>query len=78
MEKQNREDLHAEIQTMRERFNEKVNQSYWSENGEPVYIFQEETDLEEYADLIEMILKDTAESEMDFICKLMHADEKNR
>lgn len=78
MENYNSKDIDPEINEMKERFNEKVTASYWSENGELVYVLQNGTDLEEYAELINKILKDISEPEMDFVCKLMDVDEKNQ
>jgi hypothetical protein len=78
MENYKSKDIDAEINAVRERFNENVTASYWSENGELVYVLQNGTDLEEYARLIEKILKHTSEPEMDFVCKLINLDEKSQ
>jgi len=74
MEKYNTEEIDAQIQAKRDKFNAQVIESFWSENGELTYVLNEGADLEEYGKLIETILAETSEPEMDFICKLIHAD----
>jgi len=74
MENQNIRPIDPDIDGMRENFNAKVSESYWSENGELVYVLENGTDLEKYSQMIKMIFSDTGEPEMDFIIKVMHAD----
>jgi hypothetical protein len=69
--------MDAEMNALNEKFNEKVIESYWSENGELIYVMQDGTNLKEYAKIAETILKDNWSSETDFICKLMYSDGQN-
>lgn len=77
MEKIDTSAIDAEMKALNAKFNEKVVESYWSENGELVYILQDGTDLKEYAEMVEKVLNDNWAPEIDYVCKVMHADEKN-
>lgn len=67
----------AEFEAIKKDFNENVIESEWAENGELIYILKDGSDLEKYANSAEIILNSYWEPEMDFVCKVMHADRKN-
>lgn len=66
----------AEFEAIKKDFNDNVVESGWSENGELIYVLKDEADLDKYAKSAEIILSSYFEPEIDFICKVMHADQK--
>jgi hypothetical protein len=67
----------AEFDAIKNDFNENVIESGWSENGELIYILKDGSNVEQYAKSAEIILNSYWEPEMDFVCKVMHADGKD-
>ena len=53
-----------------EKFSAATQKSFWSENGELIYILNPGTELKEYAEMIELILQDNAPFEHSTVVKV--------
>lgn len=67
--------LDAELKAKEQKFDEAVVESFWSENGELIYVLKENTDLVEYGDLLKYILETNGVFEHSTNIKLTHADQ---
>ena len=53
-----------------EKFSAATQKSFWSENGELIYVMNSGTELQEYAEIIELILHDNAPFEHSTVVKV--------
>lgn len=64
----------AAHQELNDKFNEQVIESYWSENGELIYILKDEANLQEYAQIVKQLFI-SAEIKHNFTGKVAHTNQ---
>ncbi|WP_156166794.1 hypothetical protein [Pedobacter sp. BMA] len=62
-------------QQLNDKFNEQVIESYWSENGELIYILKDEANLEQYAGIAKKLLTASPELDQNFTGKVAHTNQ---
>lgn len=67
--------LSAELEAKEKKFDGAIVESFWSENGELIYVLQENTDLVEYGDILKYILETNGVFEHTTNIKVAHADQ---
>ncbi|RZK25349.1 MAG: hypothetical protein EOO43_05720 [Flavobacterium sp.] len=67
--------LNVELEAKQNKFETAAVESFWSENGELIYVLKEGTDLVEYGDILKYILQTHSVFERSTNVKVTHADQ---
>jgi len=67
--------LNAELEAKQKKFDEAAVESFWSENGELIYVLKEGHDLVEYSNILKYILETNGVFEHSTNVKVTHADQ---
>lgn len=67
--------LNAELEAKQNKFDAVAVESFWSENGELIYVLKEDADLLEYGDILKYILETNGVFDHSTNIKVTHADQ---
>lgn len=67
--------LNAALEAKQKKFDQAAVESFWSENGELIYVLKEGVDLVEYGDMLKHILETNGAFNHSTNIKVTHADQ---